>query len=295
MNNTIQNAAELPVVVYRFSVHGKADKSNVRSMSEEITEQAGAEKDTVTTLVRRVPKCFAGPLKTAEGQIRNLFYKRAIQFGDCFAVPVKAVPAFKSELSRLEQEYGLHLSRLVEAAENGTLQQTADAQLADLKDKVTVPTAAEIREGYGVEVRTYVNFDSATVTGALAILSDDLRTALKADVEASLAKDNAEKLASANEKVVGAVRDFLKDVQERCGKVDPKGIQFKTLVDKARNVIDNLPAYNLTGDPELAALIESVRTKFDGLNKEVLKADPQARQKAVDGAAEIRTNFAKLF
>ena len=293
--NNINNASELPVVVFRFSVHGKSDKTNVRDVSDEIAENAGADEDAVTTLVRRVPKCYAGPLKTVEGQIRNLFYKRAIQFGNCFAVPVAMVPAFKSELSKLEQEYKLHFSRLVEAAESGVLLQTAQAQVGTLQDKIEVPTVEQIRAGYGFECRTYVNFESATVADALKVLSDDLKASLKADVEASLARDNAEKLASANDKVVAAVRDFLKDVQTRCSKADPKGTQYKTLVDKARHIIDTLPAYNLTQNDELTALVDAIKAKFDTLNKDVLKADPDARQKAVEGAKTIAADFAKMF
>jgi hypothetical protein len=294
MSNVINNVSEMPVVFYRFSVHGKADKKNVRSMSQQTEATASAEKGTVTTLVRNIPVCFSAPIKRIEGQIRNLFYNNGIQLGDSFGVPIAVLPVFKSKLDALRQEYALHFSNMVTAAENGTLQAMALKELADLGDKVAIPTVEQIREGYGVDVRTSLNIDTPAVASAMALLSDDLKAQLKTEIEESAKKEHAEQLASVTGVVVDTIKAFLEDVETRCA-VDPKGIQFKTMTDKLAHIVNVLPAYNLTQNAELANLIETVRTKFANMNKDVLKVDPTARQKAVDMVTEIKSAFATMF
>jgi hypothetical protein len=67
------------------------------------------------------------------------------------------------------------------------------------------------------------------------------------------------------------------------------------MTDKLAHIVNVLPAYNLTQNAELANLIETVRTKFANMNKDVLKVDPTARQKAVDTVTEIKSAFATMF
>jgi hypothetical protein len=263
-------------------------------MSQQTEATASAEKGTVTTLVRNIPVCFSAPIKRIEGQIRNLFYNNGIQLGDSFGVPIAVLPVFKSKLDALRQEYALHFSTMVTAAENGTLQAMALKELADLGDKVAIPTVEQIREGYGVDVRTSLNIDTPAVASAMALLSDDLKAQLKTEIEESAKKEHAEQLASVTGVVVDTIKAFLEDVETRCA-VDPKGIQFKTMTDKLAHIVNVLPAYNLTQNAELANLIETVRTKFANMNKDVLKVDPTARQKAVDTVTEIKSAFATMF
>lgn len=287
--------SDLPVVFYRVKVRGKASKTNIKELSDVAEQAAGAKRGTVTSLVVRVPECFAAPIKKRESQIRGLFYKEAIALGDAYGVPIAILPSFKAKLDVLRQEYALDFAALVEASENGVMERMLKEQLNILRQKVTPPTSAEIREGYGVDVQTFINFDSVAVQTAMKVLGDDIKSSLRADVEASVARENASQLSAAREKITEDVKAFLDDIRIRCSVADTKGIQYKTLVDKYMKIVNVLPAYNVTNDPEVSKLLADIRTKFDGLAKETLATNPTVRQSTIAKADEITAGFASMF
>ena len=293
--NMINDAQEMPVVFYRLHIKGKASKANVKELSVKAEQENGAKADTVTSLVVRIPAIYAAPIKSVEGKIRNLFYKKAIQLGDAFGVPIKVLPSFKHELDTLTQEYNLHFSKLVEASESGEMETILSAQTADLREKITAPTAAEIRSGYGVVVNSFVNFESTAVQDAMKVLADDLKTSLKADVEASVARENASQLEASNQMILEKVKTVLKDIMTRCALADVKGIKFATMVEALEEIVNVLPAYNVTNNPEITNLIETVRKTFDGVNKETLKDDETARKNMVTKAKSVASGFASMF
>jgi hypothetical protein len=188
----------------------------------------------------------------------------------------------------------LHRVKLIEASENGDLEKMVKAELANLADKVDIPTTEAIKKSFGISIRTDINYTSKSVQDAMALLQDDLKAQLKTEVEASAKAENAEQLASVTRTIVETIQKFLADVQERCAG-DPKGIQYKTMVDKLQHIVNVLPAYNVTNDPELSKLIETVGEKFANMNKDLLKLDATARQKAIDTAKEVSNTFASLF
>ncbi len=293
--NMINNAQEMPVVFYRLHIKGKASKANVKELSLKAEQENGAKADTVTSLVVRIPAIYAAPIKSVEGKIRNLFYKKAIMLGDAFGVPIKVLPAFKFELDTLTQEYNLHFNKLVEASENGEMETILSAQTAELREKITPPTAAEIRTGYGVEINSFVNFESMAVKDAMKVLADDLKTSLKVDVEASVARENAHQLEASNELIVDKVKKVLKDIMTRCALADVKGIKFATMVEALEEIVNVLPAYNVTNNPEITNLIETIRKTFDGVNKDALKDSETARKNMVAKAQTITAGFAQMF
>lgn len=294
MSTAIDNARNLPVVYYRVSISGLAPNKNVKEMSAATEETAQAAKGTVTTLLRRIPKTYAGPLTAISGKIRNLFYQKTIQLGDAFAVPISMVPAFRAQLQTLCQEYELYRTKLIEASESGDLERLAKAELSNLADKVDIPTTDAIKKSYGISIRTDINYTSSAVQAAMELLQDDLKAQLKAEVEESTKAENAEQLTAVTRTIVTTIQNFLADVQERCAG-DPKGIQYKTMVDKLQHIVNVLPAYNVTNNPELAKLIETVGEKFANMNKDILKIDQTARQKAIDTANELTKTFASMF
>lgn len=293
-NDTISNAAELPVVFYSLTVRGKADKTNVNELSETLETNATAEAGTVKALVTRIPAQWAKPIKHCESEIRTHFKKEGIPLGDKIGIPLAILPEFKSKLDRMTSEFELHFNNLITAMETGELVDVLTKSSGTNIDKIKIPTLDEIRGGYGVKISCYVNYNSGAVKTALTVLSDELKDILRKDVEESVKKDNADQINSANEKIIGTVKAFLKDVTERCSEVDNKGTHWKSMVDKYEFIVKILPAYNITKSPELQKLLETVRTVFDGMNKETLKADVTTRQKMIEKADTVSKGFASM-
>lgn len=287
--------SDMPVAIFTPHIHGKSENTQVRQIGEKAEQEAGAKAGTVKARVTRIPDMYAGPIGTVEGQIRNLFYKHGIRIGDSFAVPIAILPAFKKELDAKVLEYNLYFSKMIEAVESGEMETILRNEAGENIKLVKIPTVKEIREGYGVEINMNVNFNSAKVNEALKVLTDDMKEQLKVEVEASVKRENEMQLSASGKKIVAEVKEFLADINKRCGATDAKGLQFKTMIDRLDRITKVLPAYNVTGDKTLSDLLETVRTKFDGLNKETLKADKAVRDGAVAKAQEIAAGFANVF
>jgi hypothetical protein len=67
------------------------------------------------------------------------------------------------------------------------------------------------------------------------------------------------------------------------------------MVEALEEIVNVLPAYNVTNNPEITNLIETVRKTFDGVNKETLKDDATARQNMVTKAQTVASGFASMF
>lgn len=297
VNGSVNGSVEIPVAFYTLSISGKSDNVNSKGLDAEITENKGADCDAVRTLISIIPKVYSKPIVSVGGKIRNHFERNGIRLGKTlYGIPLTVLPAFKMELDKLMQEYQLHVSKLIEIAEDGTLQDIVLKSAGDLAGEVAgrIPSADDIRSGYGVDVRVKVNFNDGNVQKALQILSDDLKSQLRKEVEESTAKDNADKVNAVSSKIVDAVRELVKDINERCKKAE-KGTQWKTMVDKVKRIIDVLPAYNVLGNPELDKMIASVNEKFGKLSTDDLKEDAKIREEAIAGANQIANDFANLF
>ena len=294
-NGTV-GIGDMPVAIFTPHIHSKAENTQVKQIGAKAEKEAGAKAGTVKARVTRIPDMYAGPISTVEGQIRQLFYKDGIRIGDSFAVPIAILPVFKKTLDTLVLQYNLHFAKMVEAVESGEMEAVLRKEAGDNIQHVKIPTIDEIKTGYGVEINMNVNFNSANVQTALKVLTDDVKNQLKEEVEASVKRENDMQLGASGKKIIGEVKGLLKDINERCNVGDDaKGYQYKTLIDRLDRITKVLPAYNVTNDKTLSDLIETVRTKFDGLTKETLKADKSVRDGVVAKAQEIAAGFASVF
>ena len=139
-----------------------------------------------------------------------------------------------------------------------------------------------------------VNFGDSRVEAAMQILSDEMKSQLRNEVEASSKKEQAEILSNMQGKITDKVKALLADIQDRVTKGE-KGTQWKTLVDKVRHIVEVLPAYNVTENPELDKMIASVKENFGTLNEDGLKDSVTVRAATVEKANQMVDSFANLF
>ena len=294
MNTT---AVSIPVAMYTVSISGKSPKRNSKGLDKEITESKGASDDAFTGLVRLLPKTYVDPITSLSSKIRNHFELHGIRLGKClYGIPMTILAKFKFELDTLVQEYYLHVSKLVEIAQNGSLEEMVmrDAGKLSYAIEGKIPSADQIRNAYGVDVRVSVDFSDSKVDQAMAILSDDLKNQLRSEVEESAKKDRTDKINIINDKILDKVRHLIADIESRC-KTAEKGTQWKTMIDKVKYITEVLPAYNVLKNPELDKLIETVKEKFGKLDQDLLKDSEIMRSTAIADAVEVKKSFADFF
>jgi len=295
------NAISLPVAMYTYTTSGKADSVNAKNVNREISDQKGAEADVVRTMVDVLPKTYSKPISSIRGKVRNHFEKHGIRLGKTlYGIPMTILPKFKAELDALQQEYKLHVEKLVAIAENGTLTDMIVKQSGMLADEIVgkIPTADQIRNGYSIDVRVSVDFSDSKVDQAMAILSDDLKNQLRAEVEESAKKDRADKINTINAKIVDCVKKVISDIETNVDKINgakQDRIVWEGVVKGVKYIVDVLPAYNVLNNPEIDRLINIVKEKFGKLDKDMLKDSEVVRTTAIADAVEVKKAFSDFF
>ena len=67
-----------------------------------------------------------------------------------------------------------------------------------------------------------------------------------------------------------------------------------SLVENIRDMLDLIPALNVTGDPSITRLAQQIETNFGKLNAETLRTNKVVRRQAHEDAQNIITKFGSL-
>ena len=84
--------------------------------------------------------------------------------------------------------------------------------------------------------------------------------------------------------------EYLKDIQHRVG-TNAKGARYQTILDKFTRITEQLPAYNITENPQISSAIDRIYETFKSLDKDTLKKDALCRDKTVNEAKLILTDI----
>ncbi len=157
------------------------------------------------------------------------------------------------------------------------------ARLGDLFNAADYPAATDVRSRF--------RFD-------LAIFpipsGDDFRLtvpdAVRADVERRTAEALSAAIGDAGRRVseaVGRMAERLRDYRPATGAAKAEGIFRDSLVENVRDLVDVLPAFNLTGDPRFAAIVDRMRAELCRHGADTLREDSAVRAEVAAAAASI--------
>lgn len=130
--------------------------------------------------------------------------------------------------------------------------------------------------------------------------SDDFRIKLAKEHEQDIKSDLEERMKEA---LSAAMRDPIERITETVGKLAERLKNYKpadkakgkkaegtfrdSLVDNIKDLLEVLPAFNLTGDPKLAGLTERIAKELCAKDAEVLRNDETSRKSVVKSADAI--------
>lgn len=95
-------------------------------------------------------------------------------------------------------------------------------------------------------------------------------------------------------RVVSAMAEKLAAYRPKTDTERAQGIFHATLVGNVRDLVDVLPALNLTGDARLADMIERTRAKLITFDADQLKEDDNARAQVQEAAQAIADDMASF-
>jgi hypothetical protein len=188
------------------------------------------------------------PIQQTEGAARLHHYSITLPWGNLGErlLPATLFMEYADAMSKYRMEFESRVAALVSTYPK--LREDARVRLGSLYEP----------SDYPIEIGSRFSFAThfAPVSSA-----DDFRVNLSSDYVAVIKQDlinqQNSRQAEAMKHVWERVRDVVEKIQEVCSKEKPR--IFDSMVDNARQLVDVLPALNLSNDPDLNRVADEMR------------------------------------
>lgn len=260
-----------------------------KEASKNVTDNAHAEADVARVNKLLVPKSVTKPVTNAKGKIRSHFYKNTLPWKDNGdrLLTRKLFTKFIEEHEELVSEFNAAVDHLI-SVEYAPVREKAEFRMGDLFNPADYPSPNTLRNKFGVSF----NIDAVTEAGDFRVDLDEATVdTVRKNMEADMQK-----------RLNGAIGDIWERLSTTLGhfaeKMGPDEVFRDSLVRNLEEIVDLLPALNLTDDPGLEAIRQQIAAKLIGHKPEDLRTKPEVRSAAAIEAQQIMNNmrgFMKAF
>lgn len=223
-----------------------------------------------------IDKAALEPIEQIEGAARQHHYSVTLPWGNQGEriLPATLFMDYAHHMGNFKREFNARVRTFVAAYPE--LVQNARNRLGTLYDPTDYPPAADIAKRFAFEtpVTPIPSADDFRVK-----LNDEYVQAIKDDVRQRQAQQQLE----AVKHVYGRIREVVGRIRETCSKEKPR--IFDSMIDNAKQLVDILPALNLTSDPELDRLAREMRDLC--VSPDMLRSNHAKRQDLAAAADRI--------
>lgn len=269
--STLQNSAMLATLTISQWTNRKHDKS----VSKEVEQQHQA-KDAGRYNKMLIDKAALDPISKIASAARMYHYKVTLPWGDNGdrLLPATLFMPYTDTMRQYKNEFAARVATFVR--DYPLLVNDARTRLGTMYDAMDYPLASDIADKFAIETE-FTPIPTAA----------DFRVNLNQEYVDSIKTDITQKMAARQADAVKhcwqRIREVVEHLEERLSDKDKT---FRdSLISNAVELIDILPALNITGDTELertAAEVKAILVAPERLRAdEGLRADTAARAAAI--------------
>lgn len=255
-----------------------------KEATRKVTEEANADGDAARVNKHLIPKAALKNITSAASAVRNHFYDKTLPWkdnGDRLLTRAMYT-RFIEEHERLKDAFRDAVDKFIEREYPAAVDQ-ASFRMGSLFNLNDYPTPQSLRG------RFYINLDIDAVTEA-----GDFRVAMSSDevdtIRANMTKAIDERLEKAMRNVWDRLLDVISHVVERLSDED-KIFRESTLTN-LEELIEMLPALNVTDNHELEMIRQQAKLALTGLDAKALRADNELRAEVAGEAKRIMDTMA---
>ena len=254
-----------------------------KAVSDGVTTQAHAERDSGSWWTRLVPGEVLRPIQAAASKGRKVHYDYTLPWmdGGLRILPANAYIKYTTKMREAHAEFDAAVSDFL----NGypTHREKAKETLGDLYQEEAYPHPADLARKYGWTVNVLPmpdanDFRVTLADGQAEEIRAEIKEKLKASVNTSM-QDLWRRLQAA-----------LECVSERLS--DPDKHFRNSLIGNVLDLCDLIPIMNITGDAQLDRLVRQTARKIGRLDVKDLRNDKAIRAQAAQDASQILAQIA---
>lgn len=283
-----QRAMLLKVVIHQWK-----GRSHDKRISDEVAERYEADENMGTYLKQLVAKERLAMIGSLTSQIRQLWYERTLPWLDQGTRILPNALYFKT----MEQ-----MDALIHKREDAVLElankweevvEEAKLRLNGLFNEDDYPSPTALRNAYRIQVIPMPFPKGADFRmGVLGPENEVQEAELRAEVDDAVKNavaDATRELWQRIHDVTSKMADRLPayTVRQRGGKAIVNNPFRDTLVENIRDLVELLPALNVTDDPVLDGLTDKIRDQLCTHDAEALRNDPKLRRQTARAAEKI--------
>ncbi len=276
-------------IVFDVKIRKPSDKQKMKDATNKVASESGADKKMISVLANKLPARFYQPIDSIAQKIRNYCGQNSITINDKFVVLPEYWVEFERNYLVMRAEFNLHVDNIVKACENGELD-TEMNSLGDFKDKVKSFNCNDLRNAFSISESIDADFSSPYLQPLLARIDNGLKTELSQRIKNDAEREYHQALSDISSFLTIEINHVLNDVIERTSRAESKGIQWKSLVEKVKDLTDKIPQYNILNDSKVSKTIAEIYTKIASFDAPEFK-DEKIRTTVNNEAIRIMNEF----
>jgi hypothetical protein len=275
MNSPLKDSAML----IALNISQWTARKHDRTATQEVDEAHGA-KDAGRYNKLLISKAALDPMSKIEGAARDYHYSMTLPWGNngerilpasLFLDYTQKMNGFKAQFNAAVQVFVAQYPELVQAAR---------VRLGTLYNPKDYPDVSSIAAKFDFAMPVTPIPDAA-----------DFRVALNSEYVEAIKRDLTDRHARQQQEAVKhvwvRVREVVGKIHETCSKEKPR--IFDSMIDNARQLIEVLPALNLTNDPDLARIAQEMQALV--VSPDALRNSAVKRQSVAASADQILQSF----
>lgn len=280
MSNVLYEGMIVSMQISAWSGH-KLDRDKTR----ELTELAQADSDAARVNKHLVSKDSLKDVTKAAGALRQFFYRAALPWSDNGdrLLSATAFQSFMDDYQKLKDDYDAAVQEFINVrypAERAR----AEFRMGEMFKAEDYPEPESLRARFGVDLNIH-----GIPTGAdfRVQLSEADGERIRREIDAA----NMVRLRAAMRTVWERVFDV---VSHFASKMEGDEKFREATVRNLLALVDDIPALNITNDPDLTALAVDIKTRLGAVSAPELRNMPAAREAARKEAQKIVSKMSGL-
>lgn len=278
-----RNLLSQKAVLASLNIAGWTSRRLDKRVTKETNSRHGAADDAGRYNKLLIAKTATEPLTTISSRARADFYEMSQPWLDTGArvLPSALYVDFSTKMRKHKDDYAAAAERFVAEYPDYILE--AKKRLNGMFNPSDYPDQRKVRKLFDMDVKILPCPDAADFRVDIA---DEHADDIRSDIEARMQDALKVAMREPYQRIIDTVGHMAERLKAYTpGKRD--GVFHASLVDNVRSLVRLLPAFNLTNDPNLTAIAETMSRDLCGFEAQELRDNEKARKRVRKAAEAI--------